>query len=338
MPVDGAIAGRQASRPTQQQTSLRNRFYNAAGIEIRWNATVGVVHGSMAWLAMRSRIGGGTLRYGQCGGYPVSGGRSGHEPLWPLTGRELSVRGLKCVLVGRRSARRWDWMCFLAWVIEDGSRFGEISAPLGNIDGPSVLREQPIWMVVHCWHAIFENRKIRNRGSCKQCILALSQVRAWSYVDWGNGKDAGFDGTAQAIRITVARTDWYLALCAGQSESCRAHPTVQAENTMPNRKEREFLVGSATEGAERTRPCTSAIEEAADSSMRDITSGHQTGCQALQRTLGRAWTAQTQSYERESHRNVGGSHSGSVGRKEHQSWNSGHLATSHLSRASPTSR
>ena len=37
----------------------------------------------------------------------------------------------------------------------------------------------------------------------------------------------------------------------------------------------------------------------------NVLKGASTGCQALQRTLGRAWTAHTQSYECESHSDVG---------------------------------
>lgn len=67
----------------------------------------------------------------------------GTSTLAALLARELSERGLKCVLVDA-DLQGGGLDVLLGVENEDGSRFGEISAPLGNIDGKALLRELPI--------------------------------------------------------------------------------------------------------------------------------------------------------------------------------------------------
>lgn len=112
----------------------------------------------------------------------------GTSTLAALLARELSERGLKCVLVDA-DLQGGGLDVLLGVENEDGSRFGEISAPLGNIDGKALLRELPIWMVCHCWHAILGKPKIRNRGKCKRAFMRYRRCEAWSSSIWGNGTD-----------------------------------------------------------------------------------------------------------------------------------------------------
>ena len=91
----------------------------------------------------------------------------GTSTLAALLARELSERGLKCVLVDA-DLQGGGLDVLLGVENEDGSRFGEISAPLGNIDGKP---------------------KIRNRGKCKRAFMRYRRCEAWSSSIWGNGTD-----------------------------------------------------------------------------------------------------------------------------------------------------
>ena len=62
----------------------------------------------------------------------------GTSTLAALLARELSERGLKCVLVDA-DLQGGGLDVLLGVENEDGSRFGEISAPLGNIDGKDII-------------------------------------------------------------------------------------------------------------------------------------------------------------------------------------------------------
>lgn len=283
---------------------------------------------------MRSRIGGETLRYGQCGGYRLRGGRSGHEHSGRLTGpRAERTRPQMCAR-RRRSARRWAGCA--SW---RGKR-GRLTLRGNQRSAWQYRRQSATAGAANLgWCAIAGMRSLENR---KSAIVGSASVHSCAIAGAKRGRrrygamerTAGFDGTAQGHPHYRGRTDGTWS-CAGQSESAGA--------SRFNRRTRCRNAGTGVSrrratARNRTRPWHDGNRGSGGIPRLRYHRGHQTGCQALQRTLGRAWTAQTQSYERESHRNVGGSHSGSVGRKEHQSWNSGHLATSHPSRASPTSR
>ena len=255
----------------------------------------------------------------------------GTSTLAALLVRELSERGLKCVLVDA-DLQGGGLDVLLGVENEDGSRFGEISAPLGNIDGKALLRELPIWDGVPLLSCDPWKTENPHSWEVQACIHALSQVRSVVVVDMGqwNGLQ-DLTELRKAIRITVVELT-VLGLARAKA-NLRAHHGSIGEHDAAT-QEREFLVGVQPRGT----VWHDGNRGSGGIPRLRYHRGHQTGCQALQRTLGRAWTAQTQSYECESHSDVGGSHSGSVGRKEHQSWNSGHLAISHPSRALPTSR
>ena len=68
----------------------------------------------------------------------------GASTLAAILARELNERGLKCVLVDA-DLQGGGLDVLLGVENEDGSRLGEISAPLGTIDGKALLRELPVW-------------------------------------------------------------------------------------------------------------------------------------------------------------------------------------------------
>lgn len=334
LPVAGAIAP-QASPPTQRRTVSAQRFYTPPGSNRGGTQLVGAVPGTYGMVAQCGRASveepcdmGNVVVIDSV----VAG--VGTSTLAALLARELSERGLKCVLVDA-DLQGGGLDVLLGVENEDGSRFGEISAPLGNIDGKALLRELPIWDGVPLLACDPWKTENPQSWEVQACIHALSQVRSVVVVDMGqwNGLQ-DLTELRKAIRITVVELT-VLGLARAKA-NLRAHYGSIGEHDAAT-QEREFSRRRAT-ARNRTRPWHDGNRGSGGIPRLRYHRGHQTGCQALQRTLGRAWTAQTQSYERESHRNVGGSHSGSVGRKEHQSWNSGHLATSHPSRASPTSR
>lgn len=137
---------------------------------------------------MRSRIGGGTLRYGNVVVIDSVVAGVGTSTLAALLARELSERGLKCVLVDA-DLQGGGLDVLLGVENEDGSRFGEISAPLGNIDGKALLRELPIWDGVPLLACDPWKTEIRNRGKCKRAFMRYRRCEAWSSSIWGNGTD-----------------------------------------------------------------------------------------------------------------------------------------------------
>ena len=143
----------------------------------------------------------------------------GTSTLAALLARELSERGLKCVLVDA-DLQGGGLDVLLGVENEDGSRFGEISAPLGNIDGKALL-----------------------------CIHALSQVRSVVVVDMGqwNGLQ-DLTELRKAIRITVVELT-VLGLARAKA-NLRAHYGSIGEHDAAT-QEREFLVGVQPRGTVR---------------------------------------------------------------------------------------
>ena len=99
----------------------------------------------------------------------------GTSTLAALLARELSERGLKCVLVDA-DLQGGGLDVLLGVENEDGSRFGEISAPLGNIDGKALLRELPIWDGVPLLACDLWKTENPQSWEVQACIHALSQV------------------------------------------------------------------------------------------------------------------------------------------------------------------
>lgn len=151
---------------------------------------------------------------------------------------------------------------------EDGSRFGEISAPLGNIDGKALLRELPIWDGVPLLACDPWKTENPQSWEVQACIHALSQVRSVVVVDMGqwNGLQ-DLTELRKAIRITVVELT-VLGLARAKA-NLRAHHGSIGEHDAAT-QEREFLVGVQPRGTVRDHG-TTAIEEAAEYLDCDIT-------------------------------------------------------------------
>ena len=191
----------------------------------------------------------------------------GTSTLAALLARELSERGLKCVLVDA-DLQGGGLDVLLGVENEDGSRFGEISAPLGNIDGKALLRELPIWDGVPLLACDPWKTENPQSWEVQACIHALSQVRSVVVVDMGqwNGLQ-DLTELRKAIRITVVELT-VLGLARAKA-NLRAHHGSIGENDAAT-QEREFLVGVQPRGTIHDHG-TTAIEEAAEYLDCDIT-------------------------------------------------------------------
>ena len=191
----------------------------------------------------------------------------GTSTLAALLARELSERGLKCVLVDA-DLQGGGLDVLLGVENEDGSRFGEISAPLGNIDGKALLRELPIWDGVPLLACDPWKTENPQSWEVQACIHALSQVRSVVVVDMGqwNGLQ-DLTELRKAIRITVVELT-VLGLARAKA-NLRAHHGSIGEHDAAT-QEREFLVGVQPRGTVRDHG-TTAIEEAAEYLDCDIT-------------------------------------------------------------------
>ena len=115
----------------------------------------------------------------------------GVSTLAAMLARTLTQRGVKCVLVDA-DLQGGGLDVLLGIENEDGSRFGDINAPLGNVDGKALLRELPVWdgvPVLSC-----DPWKIENPQwwEIQACIRALAQTRRTVIVDMAN--HTGLDG------------------------------------------------------------------------------------------------------------------------------------------------
>ena len=86
---------------------------------------------------------------------------------------------------------------------EDGSRFGDISAPLGKVDGKALLRELPVWdgvplLACNPWRS--ENPQ---SWEIQACIRALAQVKDAVIVDAGQWR--GLDDVPELAQATHHR-------------------------------------------------------------------------------------------------------------------------------------
>lgn len=105
-----------------------------------------------------------------------------------ILARELNERGLKCVLVDA-DLQGGGLDVLLGVENEDGSRLGEISAPLGTIDGKALLRELPVWDGVPLLSCDPQNRKSAILGKCRRAFVRYRRYEARSSSTWGNGMD-----------------------------------------------------------------------------------------------------------------------------------------------------
>lgn len=267
LPVAGAIAP-QASPPTQRRTVSAQRFYTPPGSNRGGTQLVGAVPGTYGMVAQCGRASveepcdmGNVVVIDSV----VAG--VGTSTLAALLARELSERGLKCVLVDA-DLQGGGLDVLLGVENEDGSRFGEISAPLGNIDGKALLRELPIWDGVPLLACDPWKTENPQSWEVQACIHALSQVRSVVVVDMGqwNGLQ-DLTELRKAIRITVVELT-VLGLARAKA-NLRAHHGSIGEHDAAT-QEREFLVGVQPRGTVRDHG-TTAIEEAAEYLDCDIT-------------------------------------------------------------------
>lgn len=144
MPVASSATSRSAP-PAQRRTVSPQRFYTSPGLVQGGATPVGAMPETYGMVAERGR----TVREQRCDVSNVVIVDSvvagvGASTLAAILARELNERGLKCVLVDA-DLQGGGLDVLLGVENEDGSRLGEISAPLGTIDGKALLRELPVW-------------------------------------------------------------------------------------------------------------------------------------------------------------------------------------------------
>ena len=187
MPVASSATSRMAP-PEQRRTVSPQRFYTPPGL-LQGATPVGAVPGTYGMVAER----GHAVREQRCDVSNVVIVDSvvagvGASTLAAILARELNERGLKCVLVDA-DLQGGGLDVLLGMENEDGSRLGEISAPLGIIDGKALLRELPVWDGVPLLSCDPWKPKIRNLGKCRRAFARYRRYEAQSSSTWGNGAD-----------------------------------------------------------------------------------------------------------------------------------------------------
>ena len=175
----------------------------------------------------------------------------GASTLAALLARELTERGCKSVLVDA-DLNGGGLDVLLGVEDEDGSRFGDISAPLGKVDGKALLRELPVWdgvplLACNPWRS--ENPQ---SWEVQACIRALAQVKDAVIVDAGQWR--GLDDVpelAQATHITVVEMT-VLGLA-------RAKVAMKSRGTA-ERQKHGHIVGVEPRGVARGRGVTTLEE------------------------------------------------------------------------------
>ena len=163
----------------------------------------------------------------------------GASTLAALLARELTERGCKSVLVDA-DLNGGGLDVLLGVEDEDGSRFGDISAPLGKVDGKALLACNP-------WRS--ENPQ---SWEIQACIRALAQVKDAVIVDAGQWR--GLDDIpelAQATHITVVEMT-VLGLA-------RAKVAMKSRGTA-ERQKHGHIVGVEPRGVARGRGVTTLEE------------------------------------------------------------------------------
>lgn len=263
MPVASSTTSRTAF-PTQRRTISPQRFYTPPGLVQSGATPVDAMPGTYDMVAERGR----TVREQRCDVSNVVIVDSvvagvGASTLAAILARELNERGLKCVLVDA-DLQGGGLDVLLGVENEDGSRLGEISAPLGTIDGKALLRELPVWDDVPLLSCDPWKTENPQSWEVQACIRALSQVRSAVIVDvgqWNGLQD--LTELRQAIRITVVEmTVLGLARAKANMQSQRNPSDPIGEHDAAT-QEREFLVGMQPRGTIRDHGVT-ATEEAAE--------------------------------------------------------------------------
>lgn len=263
MPVASSATSRSAP-PAQRRTVSPQRFYTSPGLVQGGATPVGAMPGTYGMVAERGRA----VREQRCDVSNVVIVDSvvagvGASTLAAILARELNERGLKCVLVDA-DLQGGGLDVLLGVENEDGSRLGEISAPLGTIDGKALLRELPVWDGVPLLSCDPWKTENPQSWEVQACIRALSQVRSAVIVDMGqwNGLQ-DLTELRQAIHITVVEmTVLGLARAKANMQSQR-NPSDPIGERDAATQEREFLVGIQPRGTIRDHGVT-ATEEAAE--------------------------------------------------------------------------
>lgn len=165
----------------------------------------------------------------------------GTSTLAALLARELAERGLKCVLVDA-DLNGGGLDVLLGVEDEDGTRFGDVSAPLGKIDGKALLRELPSWDGVPLLACDPWKSENPQAWEIQACVRSLAQVRDAVLVDvgqWHGLQDA--TELARATRVTVVELT-VLGLA-------RAKTAMQAHDTA--HEQRRCIVGIEPRGVVR---------------------------------------------------------------------------------------
>ena len=176
----------------------------------------------------------------------------GASTLAALLSRELTERGCKSVLVDADLAGG-GLDVLLGVENEDGTRFGDVSAPLGNIDGKALVRELPVWDGVPLLACDPWKNENPQSWEVQSCVRALAHVRDAVVVDvgqWHSLRDV--PELTQAIRVTVVELT-VLGLA-------RAKAAMQSKD-LPYNRDRHLIVGIEPRGAIRNQGATT-IEEA----------------------------------------------------------------------------
>lgn len=175
----------------------------------------------------------------------------GASTLAALLARELTERGCKSVLVDA-DLNGGGLDVLLGVEDEDGSRFGDISAPLGKVDGKALLRELPVWDGVPLLACNPWRSETPQSWEIQACIRALAQVKDAVIVDAGQWR--GLDDIpelAQATHITVVEMT-VLGLA-------RAKVAMKSRGTA-ERQKHGHIVGVEPRGVARGRGVTTLEE------------------------------------------------------------------------------
>lgn len=176
----------------------------------------------------------------------------GASTLAALLSRELTERGCKSVLVDA-DLTGGGLDVLLGVENEDGTRFGDVSAPLGNIDGKALIRELPVWDGVPLLACDPWKNENPQSWEVQSCVRALAQVRDAVVVDvgqWHGLRDV--PELTQAIRVTAVELT-VLGLA-------RAKATMRSKHPLQNR-DRHLIVGVEPRGIIRSNGATT-VEEA----------------------------------------------------------------------------
>lgn len=181
----------------------------------------------------------------------------GVSTLSSLVARNLAQSGATCALIDA-DLQGGGLDVLLGIENEDGTRFGDINAPLGSVNGKALLREMPSWDGVPVLSCDPWKSSNPQTWDMRACIQALSQVRDVVIVD--AAQRVGLQEVAelgQCARIVVVElTVLGLARAKTMLRSSMREQSKFAENT-----NRMLVVGAEPRGTLRKRGITE-IDEA----------------------------------------------------------------------------